>query len=222
MKNKRIIIYILSALLLTGCNIHNINSMTNDELVDVSLSEKTSPNTNLEGYNLYIPKGMVLSNDYKSNNMIYSDKDKYYLYVDLISYYNKVENEYKINSQNTAKYEKTINYNNKKGYILVTEYENKYFVEAMYNYAKIEVITKDLKKSLVNSLVILNNITYNDKVIESLIGTNKLTYDEEEFELLGPNNTKNESFLQYEEEFGNFIDKEHELPDEDKIEINNE
>ena len=222
MKNKKIILCILSVLLLTGCSFYNIHNLETDQLIDIVLREKTYTNTNLEGYKLYIPKGMVLSNDFNNNNMLYSDNDKYYLYVDLISYYNKVENEYKINTEKTAKYSRNLNYNNKQGYILVTEYNNKYFVEVMYNYAKIEVITKDMNKAITNSLIILNNISYNDKVIESLIGNNQLTYDEEEFNLLGPNSTKSENFLQYEEEFGNFVDTKNELPDEDKIEINNE
>ena len=223
MKNKKIILCIISVLLLTGCSLYNIDNLTNDELIEITLKEKSKTNTNLEGYKLYIPKGMVLENDFKSNNTIYKNNEKYYLYVDLISYYNKVQNEYKINTEKTSIYSKTFSYNNKEGYILVTEHNDKYFVEVMYNYAKIEVITNDIKESITTSLIILNNITYSDKVIESLIGNNQLTYDEEEFNLLGPNNnTKNDNFLQYEEEFGNFVDTENELPDEDKIDIKNE
>ena len=40
----------------------------------------------------------------------------------------------------------------------------------MYNYSKIEVITDNYKESLFKSITILNNIKYNDKILESLIG----------------------------------------------------
>jgi hypothetical protein len=53
----------------------------------------------------------------------------------------------------------------------------------MYNHAKIEVISSNLKKALVNSLIVLNSIEYNDKIIESLIGSNVLDYDEESYKL---------------------------------------
>ena len=221
MKNKCLLL-ILMILLLTGCTVYNINEQTNDELVNIILmSTKSKTNTALEGYKLYIPEGVSIVGDFKNNNTLYSNGEKYYLYVDLISYYNKVENEYKINSEKKSIYSKILNYNNKNGYILITEYDDKYFLEVMYNYAKIEIITKDVKESLSNSLIILNSIEFNDKVIESLIGDNVLTYDEEQFKLLGPS-TQTDNFLKYEEEFGTFEDIDNELPDEDKIDIKND
>ena len=217
MKNKWIFL-ILIIFLFTGCC--NINNLTNDELVDNILTNNIKEqNQALEGYKIYIPNGMSLTGDYKSNNIITTYGEKYYLYVDLVSYYNKIDNEYKINTEKTPIYAKTLSYNGKKGYILVTELDEGYFVEAMYNYAKIEVITHDVKKALANSLIILNSINYNDKIIESLIGNNVLTYDEEQFKLLSPGNSTNDNFLKYEEEYGSYEDVDNELPDEDKINI---
>ena len=68
----------------------------------------------------------------------------------------------------------------------MTKLDDDFFVEVMYNYSKIEVITKNYKEAIVKSLIMLRSVTFNDKVIETLIGSNILQYDEEEFDLLGP------------------------------------
>ena len=218
MKKNIIIIGIL--FLLTGCS--SINTLSNTELIDEIFSHKSMvANVAMPGYNRYLPKNMTIKKGQATNNIILSEKDKYYLYVDVISYYNKAENKYHINSEKSAIYSKNIDYNDQKGYILVTEYENKYFVEVMYNYGKIEVITKDYKKAITNSLIILKSITFNDKIIESLIGKNILSYDEEEFNLLGPNADKTDTFLQYEQN-DVYEDIDNELPDEDIIDIEEE
>ncbi len=143
---------------------------------------------------------------------MYSFGDKYYLYVDLVSYYNKVSNSYKVNDDSDAVYSEILN----NGYVLVTKYNNEYFIEVMYNYAKIEVISSDIKNAISRSLVVLNSISYNDSVIETLLG-NSIDYNEEKFELLGPS-VNTENFLEYEEEYGTYED-DGKTPDEDKIEI---
>ena len=213
---KKYIIASIILLLLTGCV--NINNLNNSEVVEELFKEKTmETNTAMEGYKIYLPRNMTLTKDKKSNNILYSDNDKYYLYVDLVSYNNKENNQYKINTEKSSIFSKILNYDGKNGYILVTEYENKYFVEVMYNYGKIEVITKDYKKALINSIIVLRSIKFNDKVIDSLIGSNILNYDEEEFNLLGPNK-KTDSFLEYELN-DIYQDIDDELPDEDLIDI---
>ena len=66
----------------------------------------------------------------------------------------------------------------------------------MYNYAKIEVITTDVKRAVADSLIVLKNIRYNYKIIDSMIGSNTLVYDSEQFTLLGPKKST-DNFLQY-------------------------
>ena len=156
---------------------------------------------------------MSLLNDENGNNVLYSFGDKYYLYVDLVSYYNKVSNNYKVNDDSNAIYSEILGND---GYVLVTQYNNEYFIEVMYNYAKIEVISSDIKNAISRSLVVLNSISYNDNVIETLLG-NSIDYNEEKFELLGPS-VNTENFLKYEEDYGTYED-DGKAPDEDKIEI---
>lgn len=212
---KKIITIILLLLVITGCV--NMNNLSADDAINMVFSEKVAKaNTAMEGYKIYLPKSMTIHKDKKSNNVIYSNNEKYYLYVDLISYYNKTDNEYDDN-QNTPIYSKQLDYNNKKGYIKVTEKDESYFVEVVYNYGKIEVMTNNYEKAITKSLIILRSIKFNDKVIESLIGNNKLSYDEEEFNLEGPS-VQTDNFLKYEEN-DIYEDIDNELPDEDIIDI---
>ena len=110
-----------------------------------------------------------------------------------------------------------IDYNNLTGYVLVSYSKGGYLVEVMYNYAKIEVITNDVKSAIADSLIILKSIDYNYKIIDSMIGSNALVYDSELFTLLGPEKSA-DNFLQYVEEYGVY-DEEDSEKDEDVIEM---
>lgn len=215
---KKYIIGLISLLLLTGCT--NIYDLNYSEIINETLKEKkVKENTYLEGYKLYLPGHMTLIGDINSNNILYSYGDKYYLYVDLISYYNKKQNEYRIN-YNDYEYAKKIKQNGKTGYVVVSESKGGKLVEVMYNYAKIEVITNDVKRAITNSLIVLKNINYNYKIIDSMIGSNALVYDSELFTLMGPKG-KSDNFLTYTEEYG--VYEEDEKPvDEDVIEMESE
>ena len=212
---KKYILVIVALFLLTGCT--NIDNLSYNKVINQSLQEqKVKTNTYLEGYKLYLPLHMTLIGDLNGNDILYSYGDKYYLYVDLISYYNKKENKYIID-KNNYKYSKEFTYKDLNGYVLVSKSKGGYLVQVMYNYAKIEVITTDVKRAVADSLIVLKNIRYNYKIIDSMIGSNTLVYDSEQFTLLGPKkNTDN--FLQYVEEYGVYDEKDSNN-DEDVIDI---
>lgn len=213
---KKYIIGIAILLLLTGCT--NIYDSSYDQLIDETLKEdNVDKNTYLEGYKLYLPSHMTLIGDIDSNNILYSYGDKYYLYVDLISYYNKKQNEYKIDHEK-YEYSKDIDYDDKKGYVAVSDSNGGNLVEIMYNYAKIEVVTDNVKRAIVDSLIVLKNISYNYKIIDSMIGSNALVYDSEQFTLLGPDDSNTDNFLTYEEEYGVY-EEEDQPVDENVIEM---
>ena len=214
---KKYIIGIFFMLLLTGCS--NIYDTDYDTLIDGTLQEaNVKENTFLEGYKLYLPNHMTLIGDTDSNNILYSYGDKYYLYVDLISYYNKRQNEYKIKHEK-YEYSKDIDFNDKKGYVVVSKTKGGNLVEIMYNYAKIEVVTNDVKRAISSSLVVLKNISYNYKIIDSMIGSNALVYDSELFTLMGPEDNDTDNFLTYEEEYGVYEEDEEKTVDENVIEM---
>lgn len=211
---KKYILLIIALLCLTGCT--NIDNLNYSGIIDKTLKEDSlKTNTYLEGYKLYLPLHMTLIGDLDGNEILYSYGDKYYLYVDIISYYNKKQNNYEFDSDG-YEFSKDISYNDLNGYVLVSKSKGGYLVQVMYNYAKIEVITNDVKRAISDSLIVLKNIDYNYKIIDSMIGSNALVYDSKLFTLGPEKNT--DSFLQYVEEYGVYDEKDSKT-DEDVIDM---
>lgn len=194
---KKLFFLFVAVLLLTGCT--NINNLTLDEIVNVSLKDEVKPNTYNLGYKFYLPVSMSMSNDLNSNNVLYSSNCKYYLYVDIVSYHNKINNKYDV-GENSTYYYKHISYNAKEGYVLINETLDGYLLEIMYNYAKIEVIgyESDINNIVTYAMVVLSSVTYNDNVIQKYLSSSVLTSNEESFdifEIVGSDN-----YLEFTEE----------------------
>ena len=136
------------------------------------------------------------------------------MFVDIVSYYYKVENSYKI--KDNAYMSKLINYDNKSGYIEINVKNNQYLIEIMYNYAKIEVIvdSNDIANAITNSLIILSSVEYNDDIIGNLLEEDVLNYSEESFNIF-ETNSNDSNFLKVVEEYDNY--KDDEVPDYDLI-----
>ena len=193
---KIIILLSIVTVLLTGCTINKLDNSNIDKNVKMLMSQKVKLyNVFYEGYKYYLPKGIRFI-DKEDYNAILKDSDnnRYYLYVDAISYYNKIENDYDTNS--SSYYSKKIDYNDKNGYLQIDEVGNKYFIQFVFNYAKMEayVEKKDLVNTINNMCSILRTIKYNKPVLESLIGEHKLDYKEEDYTLFKADSSK-ESFL---------------------------
>lgn len=214
---KLIVLLSILVLLVSGCSINQLgNNITTN--IDTILSEKVNVyNVNFEGYKYYVPKGLkfVTKNDY---NALFRDKynNKYYLYVDAISYYHKSKNKYVINKD--AYYSEKLDYNNKTGYVEINEVDDKYFVEFVFNYSKIEVYTdKKYLSSVINNICyVLRSVKFNDKVLESLIGENVLSYKEETFNIFKSKSSSND-FLDYVKEYDS--DNKKSKLDEDTVDI---
>ena len=194
---KRLIVLLsIVTILVTGCSINKLDNNDIGKNIKTLMSEKVKLyNVHYEGYKYYLPKsiGFLDKDDY---NAILKDKknNKYYLYVDVISYYHKTKNDYDINYD--SYYSKKLNYNGKTGYIQIDEVDGKYFIQFVYNYAKMEayVDEKNLVDVVTNMCLVLRTIKYNDVVLESLIGENKINYKEEDYTLFKADSSK-ESFL---------------------------
>lgn len=216
------IVVLLSAimLLMTGCSVTKLDSSDLGKNVKILLSEKSSLyNVFYDGYKYYLPKGVgfVTKDDY---NAVLKDSvgNKYYLYVDAIGYYNKIENTYKVN--NKSHYSKKLDYNKKTGYIQIDEVDSSYCIQFVYNYAKLEALVdkKDLTSTVSNMCYILRSVKFNDKILDSLIGENTLDYKEENYSLFD-SNSSNETFLGVVEKYET-DDYKKDLEDE-KIDLNN-
>ena len=196
---KKVLCLLATVLLLCGCS--KINDKNYDELINsVVASNYKMENTYRTGYKYYTPTNMDILNTLDYNETLADDNYKYYFYVDVVSYYNRVIEKFK--EDDKAVYSKSINYEDKYGYIEINKWKNgKYLLEIMYNYAKIEVIVdeENIKSAITNSMVVLSSVKYNNNLLESIIGENVLTAKEIEFNIF--ETKKNESnFLKVSEE----------------------
>ena len=211
---KRAIVLIVTVLLLSGCV--NIAKSDYNEIINEAVSSnKNIYNTYRSGYKFYLPSGLYIENSKDYNEVIKSGDDLYYLYIDIISYLNKKESPYVINEKSL--YSDSISHQNKSGYIEINEQKEKYLVEIMYNYAKIEVMVdeKDLKKSVSNAIIILSSIKYNDGILENLTKENVLSYSEENVDIFSTNGKEKSNFLEYVETYD--ADDEDSVPEYDLI-----
>ena len=191
---KKIIIVIGFLLILTGCT--NIKDLSYEQIVTNFAVESPRANEFRTGYNYYLPRGMQVNDSTLFNEVIDDGRYNYYLYVDAVSYLNKYEYDYHEN--NSSEYSAKIVNGDKFGYIEVNLRENnKYLVEIMYNYAKIEVIVdkNDIKLSMISAISILRSIEYNDSIIANLLEDDVLNFAEEEMDIFNTNGKDNESVL---------------------------
>lgn len=217
---KKLLVLLSILTLLTGCTITKINKDSIDKVID-SVMKKDSKlkNVHFEGYSYYVPRGIRFV-DKKEYNAILKDEynNNYYLYVDVISYYHKVKEKYKVNKK--AYYSNEVKTKNKFGYVEIKEDKTGYLVEAMYNYAKIEAyVEKDsLNDAMTNISMILLSMKYNDKVLSSTVGENILSYKEESYNIF-KTKEKTSDFLDYVKEYDNY---DQEKKDEDNLKIDEE
>ena len=95
---KLIVLLSIVLLLVTGCSIKKLDSSDFEENMELLLSEKVkTSNVQFEGYKYYVPEGLKFVNK-EDYNAILMDRfnNKYYVYFDVISYFHKIDNTYKI------------------------------------------------------------------------------------------------------------------------------
>ena len=137
------------------------------------------------------------TNDY--NDVLYSNGIYYYLYIDVISYYYDKVQQYEVNEN--AYYSKSISINDKEGYLEINKQDDdRYFIEFMYNYSKIEVIAEydQINDIVLNATYILSTIKFNDNVIKAMLDDNFLV-SEEKYDIFTSKKETND-FLKLEEE----------------------
>ncbi len=180
---KKIFLLCAIMFLLTGCS--SVNNSSIDEIIsNASDSRVKTLNTNRKGYRYYKPRGLTLKSSDNYNEVLTDGRYVYYLYVDIVSYFNKVNFSYKENPN--AYYSKSLNFDGKLGYVEINNYKNnQYLIEIMYNYAKIEVIgyEQDIKNMMAYLMSIITSITYNDDIINNYLSSNEEKMDEEKFDI---------------------------------------
>ncbi len=221
---KVIVLLLLVVTFATGCSgIVSVKSDDIDTIVKEVLLKKSSlSNVAFEGYKYYVPRGLTFINKEEFNALLQDQyHNRYYLYVDVVSYYHQVEESYKKNQD--AYYSRQLKNGKDFGYLEINEVNNKYFIEAMYHYVKIEayVSKSQLVDAVANISHILSSVQYNRSILETLVGDKVLNYQEEEFDIF-KSKRKTGDFLDYVEEYGKYYDKDNELPDQDRVELEEE
>ena len=149
------------------------------------------------------------------NEVLEDGKYTYYLYVDAVSYLNQVNYDYQVD--NSILFSTAIKNGDYFGFVEIKLVENnKYLVEIMYNYAKIEVIVDedDINKVMLSAISILKSIVYNNSVIANLLEDNVLNFAEEEFDMFN-NSSEDDNFIDIGSE--DYQPIEEEIPDADLL-----
>lgn len=205
MSKNKIILFLL-IFLFTGCSIVNIN--TNDYLKNINnIIKRDSKYTsdNAIGYQYKLPIGVTKIESNEFNEVLISNDEKYYLYADVVSYYYKTQEKYKVDKK--AYLSSELKNNDKYGYVEVNKDNGRYYIEMMYNYSKIEgyVDKKNLRDTLNNMAYILSSIKYNDNVIENLLGNEKYNLSEnQKYNIFNIKKANNNSFIKYEREYDTY------------------
>lgn len=210
---KKVLILISLIFLITGCS--NIKDLTYDEIVQNFGTVSSRTNTYRTGYKYYLPRGMQVNDSTLFNEVLEDGKYTYYLYVDAVSYLNQVNYDYQVDS--SILYSTAIKNGDYFGFVEVKLVENnKYLVEIMYNYAKIEVIVDedDINKVMLSAISILKSIVYNNSVIANLLEDNVLNFAEEEFDMFN-NSSEDDNFIDIGSE--DYQPIEEEIPDADLL-----
>ena len=204
---KKIAILMMTIFLLCGCT--SIQDSSYEDILDMAASNfMTAKNTYRSGYKYYLPKGIRVLSQRGSNEILSEGSYIYYMYVDYVSYYNKIEEPYK--EKEDVVYSKPLRQKEKFGYIEIKNTSNgKYFIEIMYNYAKIEVIVdkSEVEKTLAYSMSILSSIEYQENALKSLMGEDVLSTSEVEHNIFETAKTESD-YLQIVEEYGVYEEKE--------------
>ena len=126
------IILITGLFLITGCTSVGINTLSIDSAISNVLSQDNELyNTYEVGYRFYKPRNFNLLKSDENNYEYINNGKKYYLYVDILAYYNKVNNQYSLDKD--AYYTQEFNYDGEYGFINIIEKDDYFYLKIMYN-----------------------------------------------------------------------------------------
>lgn len=182
MKKIVIIISIIVLSLTTGCTAVRIDTEHIDTIVSVVLSkDNTLYNRIGKGYKYYIPRGVTYIDTNDLNDKLYSNGNYYYLYIDAVNYFYNSPVKYVENKD--AYYSRKIE-GEKQGYLEINKVEDKYLINFVYNYAKIEAMVEeeDINEVVLNSSYILSTVKFNDNIIKLMLNEEYFTNKEEKYE----------------------------------------
>jgi len=196
----RKLLIVIVLFLVVGCTVVRMDVKDIDNIVNVVLSKDNNLYNRVgKGYKYYIPRGVTYIDTFDLNEKLYSQGYNYFIYIDAVAYYHQTDFTYEENPE--AYYSRAIDINGKKGYLEINEINGLYFIEYLYNYAKIEVMIheENINSSVLNISYILSTVKFNNNVIRLLLEDDYFATIEETYDVFAP---KGES--------GNFLKVEYE------------
>lgn len=181
---KKLFILALATILLTGCTVVRIDTSSIDNIIHVVLSKDNKLYNRVgKGYKYYVPRGLSYIDTSDFNEKLYSDGNYYYLYIDAISYYYHKKVEYTVKPD--VYYSKKIANDDKEGYLEIKKDGNLYYIEFMYNYAKIEALVdkNKVEEVILNASYMLSTVKFNNNVVELMLNDDYFTSREEKYDI---------------------------------------
>ena len=170
---KKIIVVIMILLLFTGCSVVRIDTSSIDNILKVILTKNNKLYNQIgQGYKYYLPGGVSYIDSDDLNDVLYCNGTYYYLYVDAVGYYYNMNDEYV--EKRDLYYSKKITTDDgfkSSGYLQIDKKEDLYYIEFLYNHAKIEAVVNEdnLNDTILNSTYILSTIKYNHNIVELML-----------------------------------------------------
>jgi len=211
---KKILILLLILIIPTACI--NVNeAYIGDLIAAIHKGGIRSPNQIRTGYRYFLPNHLTVLEIKGLNEVIKSRDFTFFMYVDLVSYHNKIEFNYEINE--SALDSRIISHEGVDGYLEINVKDNDYLIEIVYNYAKIEVVVDaaSINEAVATALIILSSIRFNDNIIKNMLDGNILNFGEETLKIF-ETNPGDSKFLDYDQEYGVY-EGEDAIPDIDLI-----
>lgn len=205
---KKVILTLLILVLMSGCV--KVNTASLDELIEVTMNSKYNLyNHQNKGFKYYLPRDLFIITDDEYNEVIKNKHYDYYLYVDLVRYFNEMEEIFVEDS--SLYYSKVFEYDSKKGSLNIKSLENdEYLIKARYNYATIQakVRKSDINSTVANMMVIVSSIQYNNDVVKNLLEDERINSIDEQVNVFDDNLTEDD-YLDVEEEYDDDDDSEY-------------
>lgn len=172
--------------MVSGCTVVRIDTSSIDNITHILLTKENNLYNRVgKGYTYYVPRGVTYIDTTDFNDKLYCDGNYYYLYVDAVSYYYGIKTEF--TPDEASYYSKKIENEDKTGYLEINYQEktDKYYIEFMYNYAKIEAIVDkdDIDETILNASYILSTVKFNNNVIKLAIDENYFKSAEENYDI---------------------------------------
>lgn len=214
---KKFLLILSVLILLSGCTITRVDNYNYEKIMDKILSlDINTYNKVGKGYKYYAPRGVVRIDSEDYNDVLKRGDNKYYLYVDVVSYYYKSKIDYEVD--NNSYFFRKISNNGKEGYITIEKKKDKLYVQMKYNYAKIETYVKesDLNLAIMDISYILSSTNFNDSLLKKMYESGNFDSKEEVYKLFD-NKEKKGNYLEYIKKFDKYDGGTDETKEEEII-----